>query len=180
MHEFCKLRRKVYEERKGFLVRKITREKEILSNKARFILMVVEGELEIRKKKKADLLKELQKKGFKTMSELDAILESDDINSSEPEEKEGAAGDDEAEKTDYDYLLGMNLWSLTYEKVEEIKKQHEQKVQELNILLKTTIEQMWDRDLDALLKCIEEQEALEAEEAEQIASYTDGRRKKDA
>jgi DNA topoisomerase-2 len=60
LKDWCKLRKKVYVERKGFLVRKITREKEILSNKARFILMVVEGELEIRKKKKADLLKELQ------------------------------------------------------------------------------------------------------------------------
>merc|ERR1719356_1541043 len=164
LKDFCKLRKKVYVERKGFLVRKITREKEILSNKARFILMVVEGELEIRKKKKADLLKELQKKGFKTMSELDAILESDDINSSEPaEEKDGAAGDEEAEKTDYDYLLGMNLWSLSYEK-----------------LKKTTIEMMWDRDLEALLKGLDDMDAQELKEEEEAAQMTDGPRKKDA
>merc|ERR1712217_118155 len=74
LSDFCKLRRKMYDERKGFLVAKLKREKEILSNKARFILMVVKGELELRKKKKAELLKELQKKGFKPMSELDEIM----------------------------------------------------------------------------------------------------------
>ena len=71
--DFCKLRRKVYENRKAHLVAKLMREKEILSNKARFILMVVKGEIELRKRKKADILSELQKKGFKPMSELDAI-----------------------------------------------------------------------------------------------------------
>merc|ERR1719356_2000602 len=72
--DFCKLRRTVYDKRKAHMVAKLTREKEILSNKARFILMVVKGEIELRKRKKADLLKELQKKGFATMSELDAII----------------------------------------------------------------------------------------------------------
>merc|ERR1719394_800297 len=71
-------------------------------------------------------------------------------------------GDDhEAEKSDYDYLLGMNLWSLTYEKVEEIKKQHELKKQELEELKKTTIEMMWDRDLEALLKGLDDMDAQE-------------------
>merc|ERR1740123_583505 len=46
--EFCVLRLKMYEERKKYLVAKLTREKEILSNKARFIIMVVKGELELR------------------------------------------------------------------------------------------------------------------------------------
>merc|ERR1711988_1632700 len=48
--EFCKVRRGIYEKRKDYLVSKLTREKEILSNKARFILMVVNEELELRKK----------------------------------------------------------------------------------------------------------------------------------
>merc|ERR1719379_674137 len=73
--EFCKLRREVYEKRKDYLVSKLTREREILSNKARFILMVVQGELELRKKKKADLLRELRKLGFTPMSELDKIMQ---------------------------------------------------------------------------------------------------------
>merc|ERR1712048_1147738 len=46
MKDFCQLRRGVYVARKDNMVAKLTREKEILSNKARFILMVVQGELE--------------------------------------------------------------------------------------------------------------------------------------
>ena len=76
---------------------------EIMRNKNRFIFMVVNGEIELRMRKKAELLKELHEKGFRTMSELSVMagLEGEEI------------------KPGYDYLLGMNLWSLTYEKVAE-------------------------------------------------------------
>lgn len=183
LQDFCKLRRKVYVQRKAFLVAKLTREKEILSNKARFILMVVKGELELRKKKKADLLKELQKLGFKMMSELDAILEEGGgkVDATDtPKEPSAATIDADAEKTDYDYLLGMNLWSLTFEKVEEIKQQHEIKRQELEVLRKTTIEQMWDRDLEEIKNALDEIDRLEEEEAEAAANAMEGRKKKDA
>merc|ERR1711959_460740 len=76
--EFCKVRRGLYGKRKDYLVSKLTREKEILSNKARFILMVVNEEFEIRKKKKDVLLKELQKLKFTPMSELNAIMKGKD------------------------------------------------------------------------------------------------------
>lgn len=186
LQDFCQLRRRVYVDRKGHLVAKMTRESEILSNKARFILMVVKGELELRKKKKAELLKELQKKGFKKMSELDAILEEEEARRTgkpvptKAPLSEDAGAEEDAEKTDYDYLLGMPLWSLTYEKVEEIKKQHETKVQELDVLNKTTIEQLWDRDLEAILNGLDEIDALEQAEAEAAAGYAEGRRKKDS
>merc|ERR1719284_984316 len=114
--EFCKLRRTVYEKRKDYLVSKLMREREILSNKARFILMVVQGELELRKKKKADLLKELKQLKFTPMSELNAIMNGKAVD----DENDTSTPNDE--KTDYDYLLGMNLWSLTFEEVEKIKK----------------------------------------------------------
>ena len=51
---------------------------------------------------------------------------------------------------EYDYLLNMNLWSLTYEKIEELLKQKEQKEKELSILEQTTIEKLWSDDLDNL------------------------------
>jgi len=187
LKDFCVLRRKVYERRKAYLVAKLTREKEILSNKARFILLVVSGELELRKRKKADLLKDLKQRGFKPMSELDAIMKAGGATcadeaegtTSDPAAVQGATGEAAAaEKTDYDYLLGMNLWSLTYEKVEEIKKLLDIKKQELDVLQRTTIEEMWDRDLEALWKGLDEMDALEAEEAEAAASAAEGRKRK--
>mmetsp|Transcript_21056 Transcript_21056/g.48766 ORF Transcript_21056/g.48766 Transcript_21056/m.48766 type:complete len:1366 (-) Transcript_21056:196-4293(-) len=181
LKDFCKLRRQMYGKRKDYLVAKLTREKEILSNKARFILMVVEGKLELRKRKKADLLNELQKLKFKPMSELDAILEGKSKSVGE----EGAApagetGGDDAEKSDYDYLLGMNLWSLTYERVEEIRKLFETKTEELNTLLATSLETLWDRDLQSLAETLDEIDRMEEEEQEASASAMHGRKRKDA
>lgn len=179
LKEFCNLRRQVYIQRKAYLVNKLTRETEILSNKARFILMVVKGELELRKKKKENLLAELQKLGFKKMSELDAILEGLDAGGDDAADT-NTKNDQSAEKTDYDYLLGMNLWSLTFEKVEEIKKLREEKNEELKVVVATTIETLWDRDLDALEKGLADLEALENKDAEDAANAATGRRKKDA
>merc|ERR1719191_2490474 len=71
LKDFVNLRLNVYDKRKKYLISKLTREKEILSNKARFILMVVKGELELRKRKKADLLKDLKDRKFTPWSELE-------------------------------------------------------------------------------------------------------------
>jgi len=182
LREFCNLRRAVYEKRKAYLVAKLTREREILSNKARFILMVVKGELELRKKKKADLLRELKELRFTPMSELDAILKGRDSRPSDAgvaqpaSDVSGNAGveAEAVEKTEYDYLLNMNLWSLTYERVEEIRKQRDLKAAELDVLIQTSIEQLWDRDLEALSIALDEFDAREEEEA---AGVNQGKRK---
>ena len=51
------------------------------------------------------------------------------------------------DKTEYDYLLNMNLWSLTHEEAEEIKKELQTKKEELDILKATSIESMRNCDL---------------------------------
>ena len=122
----------MYQKCKDDLVAKLTSDVELLSNKARFILMVVEGELEIRRKRKADLLTEFKKLKFTPMSELADVAET--------QEKV-------TDKTEYDYLLNMNLWSLTHEEAEEIKKELQTKKEELDILKATSIESMRNCDL---------------------------------
>ena len=59
------------------------------------------------------------------------------------------------ESGNYNYLLGMNLWSLTYEKVEELKKQEEEKQTQLEIL-KNKAEDIWKDELEELLNKYEE------------------------
>jgi DNA topoisomerase-2 len=185
--EFCKIRRGMYVKRKDYLVSKLTREKEILSNKARFILMVVNEELELRKKKKDVLLKELVKLKFTPMSELNAIMKGKDLRKDSSSTKEDAAeevqeeadgGNVSAEKSDYDYLLGMNLWSLTFEKVEEIRKQLKAKEEELKVMQKTTIEQFWDNDLVAFSAKLDELDAQDEADAAAARDATETRRKK--
>ena len=52
----------------------------------------------------------------------------------------------------YDYLLGMPLWNLTFEKVEELKKQRNLKQIEFDNLKSKTIETIWLGELDNLLE----------------------------
>jgi len=180
--EFCKVRRTAYEKRKDYLVCSLTKDKEILSNKARFILMIVNEELEIRKKKKDVLLKELQKLKFTPMCEINAIMKGKDNRKEVKKKKDdGENGEDEeasAEKSDYDYLLGMNLWSLTQEKVDEIKKQLKIKEDELKELKKKTIEQFWDLDLDALSACLDEMDLSDDKDAEAAREAAELRQRK--
>ena len=50
----------------------------------------------------------------------------------------------------------MNLWSLTYEKVEELKKQEEEKQTLLEILKNKKVEDIWKEELEELLNKYEE------------------------
>jgi hypothetical protein len=54
----------------------------------------------------------------------------------------------------YQYLLGMPIYSLTYEKIEELKKQLKQKEIEFNNLSKTTPKNIWNEELDYLLNLL--------------------------
>jgi DNA topoisomerase-2 len=165
LKEFVNLRLSVYDSRKKYLVAKLTREREILSNKARFILMVVQDKLELRKRKKADLLKELKAKKFTPWSELkDPNEDKVPVDKKKVDEEENEAASEPVEKSEYDYLLNMPLWNLTYEKVEELKKQLEKKKAELAEIIGTTIETMWDKDLVALLAQLDEADRKEAKE----------------
>merc|ERR1719375_1914244 len=83
-----------------------------------------------------------------------------DENEDDDNKKEKKASD----RSEYDYLLGMPMWNLTMEKVEELKKQLEQKKAELAEIIATAIEMMWDRDLTALLEQLDEQDRKEAKE----------------
>ena len=84
-----------------------------LNNQARFVKMIVERELVVSNRRKADIVAELRKKQFRPFpkaSKAKAAGETEDVVEDEDAESEG-------ELSDYDYLLGMAIWSLTKEKV---------------------------------------------------------------
>jgi DNA topoisomerase II len=89
---------------------------EKLSNQARFVRLIISKELSVSNRKKADIVSELRAKGFrpfKKVSKAKAAGETADVVDADEEEEEQATGAD----SDYDYLLGMAIWSLTKEKV---------------------------------------------------------------
>lgn len=63
---FCEIRQEFYDRRKEMLVFKLRREQRILSNKARFVVEVCNGELIVSNRKRTELLNELNERGYET------------------------------------------------------------------------------------------------------------------
>ncbi|KAF2739643.1 type II DNA topoisomerase [Polyplosphaeria fusca] len=149
MEEFYHIRLQYYEKRKAHQLEELHKELEKMTNQARFIQMIIDGKLIVSKKKKAVLVAELQKLGFKPFpkvanakraGEVEDVVEEDDT------EAEVVAG-----SNDYDYLLGMAIWSLTQERVEKLQRQIGDKEEEIDALIKLTPKDIWNNDLDAFV-----------------------------
>merc|ERR1719401_1919703 len=124
--EFAKVRLKYYDIRKKYLVNKLIIEKELLANRARFIGMIIAKKLHINNRKKAEVVKDLTKFKFRKF------------------------GDTTPPRTGYEYLLSMQIATLTKEKKEELERMLKEKSAELDLLKKTPINKMWEADLDRL------------------------------
>jgi len=132
MSEFGKVRLKFYDIRKKYLIDKLTLERDLLANRARFIGMIIAKKLHINNRKKADVVKDLTRLKFKKF------------------------GDTTPPRTGYEYLLIMQILSLTLERKLELEKMLKLKSDELSKIKKTTIQQMWSADLDHLEQAINE------------------------
>merc|ERR550514_843335 len=165
LEEFAHLRLTVYMQRKRFMVAKLGCEKDILASKMRFITSIIDGKMKINNRKKADLVKDMKDVlGFKTMDDIKAankyIADDDAGNAQDDEEEDAKVGPQKG----FEYLLGMNLWSLTHEKVEELRKALAEKTAELDRLLKKTEPMLWEEDLNALDEVLKKTEAADAED----------------
>lgn len=122
------VRSSVYSKRYDLLLNTLSRELDIMKWKVKFIVDIIEEKLEIRNKKKAVINTMLEEIGFPKL--------------------QSANGN---EKT-YDYLLTMDLYKLTYEEVEELKKKREMKQLEYDNLLNKKPTDLWLEDLDEFEK----------------------------
>jgi hypothetical protein len=55
----------------------------------------------------------------------------------------------------HDYLLGMSLWSMTHDKIEQLKQEQLNTKQKFDTLNQTSIQQLWLKDLSEIQKCFE-------------------------
>jgi len=117
-------RLKLYQARKNYMINALEKELILLSNKAKYIQENLDGTIDLRKKKKEQVMSMLQGKGY------DII---DDDN-------------------EYKYLTKMPMDSVTEENVEKLLKEKGSKEQELNVIKSTTINQMWSSELENLLE----------------------------
>lgn len=175
MEEFYHVRLQMYHKRKEHLLAEMHKELDKFSNQARFVQMIIDGKLVVSKKKKAVLVAELDKLGFtrfpkvadaKKAGEAEEAMEDD---SEEAEDAATAAG-----ANDFDYLLGMAIWSLTIERVEKLRKQIGDKEEEINVLTAKSAKDLWKTDLEDLR--LEWHNALEEEVKRDKKIRSKGRR----
>jgi DNA topoisomerase-2 len=118
-------RLELYQVRKQYIIDALEKELVLLSNKSRYIGELLNDTIDLRRRRKEDVIAMLETKGYTRI-------------------------DDEDSKKDYKYLTKMPMDSVTEENVDKINKEHELKNQELIETKATTVNQMWLRELDVL------------------------------
>lgn len=89
---FVDFRLGYYHKRKEYLLNKLNLDKSILANKGKFIKSILDGKIEIKNRKKDEIIIELEKMEFMKLED------------------------------NYDYLLRMPIWSLTIELFNKLKE----------------------------------------------------------
>ncbi|KAI7839009.1 hypothetical protein COHA_007248 [Chlorella ohadii] len=164
LREFYDLRLQFYAKRRAALLRSAEADLCRISNKVRFILAVVAGELKLSNRRKADIEAELEDEGYdKLPSQKKAKAQA----AADPEE-EGEEGGEVAGAS-YDYLLSMPLSSLTLEKVEALKKEADDWKETVERLRGTTEKDMWLTDLEAFEISLDEYEEEQERSQSQLA-----------
>ncbi|TWW81453.1 DNA topoisomerase 2-alpha isoform X1 [Takifugu flavidus] len=165
LKDFFELRMKYYVLRKDWLVGMLGAESAKLTNQARFILEKIQGTLVIENKPKKELIRMLQQMGYDSDPVKAWKLAQEKNEEETVEEQEDEAKEEEASGPDYNYLLSMPMWFLTKEKKEELCKQRDAKLTELNTLKKRSPTDLWKEDLAAFSEELENSEAKEKENA---------------
>ncbi|XP_036151138.1 DNA topoisomerase 2 isoform X2 [Monomorium pharaonis] len=168
---FFKVRMDAYHKRKDYLEGVLQAEAAKLSNQARFILEKCDGTLVVENKKKKDMIAELVRRNY----ESDPVVAWKLSQNREQVLEEVVENDEESaptasviEKENFDYLLGMTMWSLTREKKDDLLRQRDEKIAELKRLQARSPISLWKEDLDNLLAELNKLE--EKEQKEQIKS----------
>lgn len=123
--DFYDLRLEFYQIRRDYLIKQLQSELELLNSKIRFINEYITGKLDINRKTKDYIVDLLEKSNYPK-------LNSNSENMSE---------------LSYDYLLKMQLISLSLEKIKELENIRDKCQNELNIIQNKTNRDLWKDDL---------------------------------
>jgi DNA topoisomerase II len=130
LKEFYNFRLGWYKKRKNYLIDKLNNELIYLDSRIKFILDIIENKLKINNRKKEDIEEYLENNSYpKKQNEIEGKI-----------------------KNNYDYLIKMPIWNLTYEKKEELLKELNNKKEILSEIENKTIEKMWLEDLEIFEK----------------------------
>lgn len=160
---YCKVRYSYYIKRKEYQINVLEREVNLLKNKKRFLEEVRDGIIKLFKEngktrvyiKNSEIIKILNdRKYFQDIKENFALgrdKEDEDENENEEDKEEDKEDENENENV-YNYLLRMQINSITQEKIDRLTSDIEKRENELETLKNTSEKQMWLNDLEDLLK----------------------------
>jgi DNA topoisomerase-2 len=114
----------MYEQRKKYLIDTLARQMVILSNKSKYIKEVLDGTIDLRKKKREEVIDMLKGKKYHL----------------------------KADEEDYKYLIKLPMDAVTEENVAALEKETKQKAEELEVVKNKTIHKMWLDELEVLEK----------------------------
>lgn len=135
--DFYEIRLDFYKKRRKYLLNEMEQEMMELSNKAKFVLGIVNGEIIVNKKSKEKIIMQLEEQKFDRIASGTSsdVEHQRDINTG-----------------DYDYLIRMPIYSLTKEKIIELNDKLQKIKAIYDELRKKTPEELWLSDLDELEK----------------------------
>lgn len=154
--EFCQVRFKFYIKRKTYLLNQFEKEIKFLQNKRRFLEEVRDGEIKLfetnakirQSRKTADLVTELENRKYD--KEIEKEDDKEDKNENEKEE------DNEEKKITnkhgYEYLLRLQINSITAEKINKLKNDIDNLVKQYESLKNTSEKDLWLQDLNVFEK----------------------------
>tara|TARA_B100000787_G_scaffold100185_1_gene73985 strand:- start:712 stop:4137 length:3426 start_codon:yes stop_codon:yes gene_type:complete len=120
VNEYYSIRYRYYNKRKLYLIDLLSKELDTLSNKAKYIEYILDDKIDLRKKNK---------------EQINTILENMSFDK---------------DNGNFNYLIKLPMDSVIQENVEKIMKEHSNKLKELDEIKKTSIENMWLKELNNL------------------------------
>jgi len=120
--DYYEIRFEYYEDRKDYIINTLEKDIIILSNKVKYIKEILDETIDLRKKKKQEIIDMLVEKKY-------YMIEDD---------------------KEFKYLVKMPMDSVSEENVEKMLNEHKEKADELERIKSTTIEEMWLSELEIL------------------------------
>ena len=131
LEDFYNIRYQKYVQRKEYQILVLVNDANIAKYKRMFIEYILEKKIIIEKQKKDVIIARLKELKFPRLAKRINVTE---------------------EEKSYQYLIDMPLWSLTFEKIEELKKEEADIQKILADYKNLTIAEIWTRELDEFSK----------------------------
>lgn len=173
MQEFFTVRYTLYSERRKYLLKQLEEELLCLDNKQRFIQMVIDGKLKVAKRRREELLSDLKRLKFDPVYKKNPKAR-ESLEVEEVDDEDGAV----TKESGYDYLLSMALWSLTAEKVKQLRDQRENKAREKDGMESSSPRELWESDLDDLETALKKEDDVSKKMAVEMESAAKKARQK--